>query len=108
MLTIRYADRPPIRVGTSVVGCGTRMTTGFLIAAALQNRSRTEEGEYIDVSLFDTAVLWMGYWITYYTGTGDVPAWGGQGFAGLTPSEVFEVADEEPFYLSTINNMLWK
>lgn len=84
------------------------MTAAFLIVAALQNRSQTGEGKYIDVSLFDTAVLWMGYWITYYTGTGDVPAWGGQGFAGITLSEVFEVTDEEPFYLSAINDMLWR
>jgi crotonobetainyl-CoA:carnitine CoA-transferase CaiB-like acyl-CoA transferase len=107
MSTIGYQDRPPVRIGASVIDYGTGTTAAMLVAAALHERSRTGEGEFIDVNLFEVAVSWMGYWIAHYTGTGEVPSRSGQGFAGLAPNEVFEAAEEKPFYLSVVNNRLY-
>lgn len=107
MSTIGYQDRPPVRIGASVIDYGTGTTAAMLVAAALHERSRTGEGEFIDVNLFEVAVSWMGYWIAHFTGTGEVPSRSGQGFAGLAPNEVFEAAEGEPFYLSVVNNRLY-
>lgn len=107
MSTIGYPDRPPVRIGASIIDCGTGMTAAFLVASALAHRSATGEGTRIDVSLFDVAVSWMGYWIANYSGTGELPQRSGQGFAGLAPNEVFQAAHEEPFYLAVLNNRLF-
>jgi crotonobetainyl-CoA:carnitine CoA-transferase CaiB-like acyl-CoA transferase len=108
MSTIGYSDRPPVRIGASVIDYGTGTTAAMLIAAALHQRSQTGKGEFIDVNLFEVAVSWMGYWIAHYTGTGEVPEPSGQGFAGLAPNEVFHADEDAPFYLSVVNNRLYE
>jgi crotonobetainyl-CoA:carnitine CoA-transferase CaiB-like acyl-CoA transferase len=108
MSTIGYPDRPPVRIGASVIDYGTGTTAAMLIAAALHKRAHTGQGEFIDVNLFEVAVSWMGYWIAHYTGTGEIPEPSGQGFAGLAPNEVFHAAEDKPFYLSVVNNRLYK
>lgn len=107
MSTIGYPDRPPVRIGASVIDYGTGTTAAMLIAAALHKRTTDGEGEFIDVNLFEVAVSWMGYWIAHYTGTGETPEPTGQGFAGLAPNEVFHAAEDEPFYLSVVNDRLY-
>lgn len=107
MSTIGYPDRPPVRIGASVIDCGTGTYAGFLVASALRERDKTGEGEYIDVNLYEVAVSWMAYWVANYTETGEVPERSGQGFAGLAPNEVFEAGDG-PFYMAVINDMFWQ
>jgi len=111
MSTIGYPDRPPVRIGSSVIDYCTGTTAAFGIAAALFERQRTGTGEYIDVSLFEVAVSWMGYWIAHYTGTGEAPERSGQGFAGLAPNEVFHTGNDADsdnlFYLAVVNDRLY-
>jgi crotonobetainyl-CoA:carnitine CoA-transferase CaiB-like acyl-CoA transferase len=108
MSTIGYQDRPPVRIGASVIDMGTGTLASFLITSALFNRKDTGEGQYFDVNLFEMAVAWMGYWIAYYTGTGETPTPSGQGFAGIAPNEVFDAGDGKPFYLAVVNDRFWK
>lgn len=95
-----YEDRPPVRIGTSAIDCGTGMTAACLVTAALRNRDRTGEGDYLDVSLFDTAISWMAYWIAYYTETGRKPERAGSSLHGKAPNGMFRVGDGEFVYLS--------
>jgi crotonobetainyl-CoA:carnitine CoA-transferase CaiB-like acyl-CoA transferase len=108
MSVIGYKDRPPVRIGASIIDYGTGTTAAFLLASALIEREQTGEGTELDISLFEVAVSWMGYWIAYYTSTGEVPERSGQGFAGLAPNEVFHAANDEPFYLSVVNDRLYE
>lgn len=108
MSTIGYKDRPPVRIGASVIDWGTGTTAAFLLASALLEREQTGAGEYIDVNLFEVATAWMGYWIAHYTGSGEIAERSGTGFAGLAPNEVFHAADDEPFYLSVVNDNFFK
>ncbi|MFB6134705.1 MAG: CaiB/BaiF CoA transferase family protein, partial [Halanaeroarchaeum sp.] len=108
MSTIGYPDRPPVRIGASVIDMGTGILSAFLVVSALVDRSDGAGGEYFDVSLFETAVSWMGYWIARYTDSGAVPDQSGQGFADIVPYEIFRAGDDEPFYLAVINDRLWK
>lgn len=103
-----YPDRPPVRVGASTIDCSTGMCAAFLVASALRNRERTGDGEYVDVSLFDTAIQWMAYWIAYSTGGNEPPERGGQGLAGIAPNEVIEAADGDPLYVSAINDQFFE
>lgn len=73
MSTIGYPDRPPVRMGTPVIDMGTASYAAFAIVTALRNRDRTGSGEYIDVSLYETAISWMSSWIANYVDTGEIP-----------------------------------
>lgn len=107
MSMIGYPDRPPVRIGASVIDMGTGTLSAFLVVSALLDRSNGGTGEYFDVSLFETAVSWMGYWIAQYTDTGNVPTQSGQGFGTIVPYEVFYAGDDKPFYLAVINDRIW-
>lgn len=107
MSTIGYPDRPPIRIGASVIDWGTGTTAAFTIVSALLNRELTGDGEYVDVNLFEVALAWMGYWIAHYSGTGEVVERTGQGFAGLAPNEVFRAGDDAAFYMCVVNDEMY-
>lgn len=95
-----FPDRPPVRIGTTILDWGTGSNAAFTIAAALANRERTGEGQYIDLSLYDTAVFWMGYWIAHYTLNGEVREREGTALEGIAPFDVYHDEDDEPFYLA--------
>lgn len=109
MSVIGYPDRPPVRIGASVTDCGTGANAAFMVMSALMERFRHGDGgEHIDISLFDTALSWMAYWIADYTGTGDVPERAGSGFAGLAPNSVYPAGDGELVYLCTVNDQQYE
>ena len=66
-------ERPGVRVGVSLVDQGTAMWAALGVLAALMERERTGEGRALDVSLYETAVAYMGYHVTGYLGSGRVP-----------------------------------
>jgi crotonobetainyl-CoA:carnitine CoA-transferase CaiB-like acyl-CoA transferase len=103
-----YADRPPVRIGTSAVDCATGANAAFLVSAALQERARTGEGRHVDVSLFDTAVSWMAYRIAEYTETGELPERAGTSIAGSAPNDLYYAADDEPLYVIAVNDRLFE
>lgn len=108
MSVIGYPDRPPTRIGASVIDCTTGANAAFMISAALMERGRTGTGEHIDISLFDVAVSWMSYWIGDYSGTGEVPTRAGSGFNGIAPNDIYYASKDEPFYLCAVNDRLYE
>jgi crotonobetainyl-CoA:carnitine CoA-transferase CaiB-like acyl-CoA transferase len=85
------ADRPGVRVGTSLVDQTTGMWAALGVLAALHAGG----GRTVDVSLFETAVALLPYHVTAYLATGDVPARHGTAFPLIAPYQVFRVADGE-------------
>jgi len=57
--------RQPVRVGTSIADMGAAMYGVMGVLIALRERERTGEGQRVDGPLFEAAVSWMGYWISY-------------------------------------------
>ncbi|MGH6953103.1 MAG: CaiB/BaiF CoA transferase family protein [Alphaproteobacteria bacterium] len=49
----------PLKVGPPVLDYGSGIMAAFAIASALYQRSRTDRGQHIDVSMFDSALLLM-------------------------------------------------
>ncbi|MBI1775294.1 MAG: CoA transferase [Proteobacteria bacterium] len=54
----------PMKVGASIVDYAAGMAAAFAIAAALQQRSRTGEGVWIDCAMLDAALMLMGTQVT--------------------------------------------
>lgn len=84
--------RPPVRTGYSVVDQGTGMWAANAILAALFRRERTGEGCCVEVSLFETAVAWMGIAAAHYQSSGEVPGRIGSGAASIVPYRAFATA----------------
>ena len=83
------AERPPVRVGTSIVDQGTGMWAALGIVTALYAGG----GRTVDVSLFETAVGLLPYQITAYLRSGAVPGRHGTAFALIAPYQVFHLSD---------------
>lgn len=99
--------RPHVRIGASVVDYGTGMFAAYGITLALLERQKTGRGQYIDVSLLDTAVTFMNYWYTYYYVTGEDPPRMGTGHLNAVPYQVFEASDR-PVFVGVSTNKFWE
>jgi crotonobetainyl-CoA:carnitine CoA-transferase CaiB-like acyl-CoA transferase len=91
-------DRPSIRTGTSPIDLLTGAHAAYGIMLALRVRDQTGAGQFIDTSLYDTAVHMISHYIGDYTGGGEVPGKSGPYFAFLAPYGMFQGRDRE-FYL---------
>jgi crotonobetainyl-CoA:carnitine CoA-transferase CaiB-like acyl-CoA transferase len=86
-------DRPPVRVGVSLVDQTTALWAALGILLALGERDRTGEGRTIDVSLYEAAVSLVAYHVIDYLRTGSVAGRHGTAFPLIAPYEAFETAD---------------
>lgn len=86
-------DRPPVKVGVSVLDYGAALYGAVGILAALAARDRTGEGQHVDVSLLDTTVAWFTVLAGTYWATGEVPAPLGSRSALFAPYQAFEASD---------------
>lgn len=88
-------DRPPVRVGVSLIDLGTGVWAALGVLAALHERERTGAGRTIDVSLYETAISLLSYQLVGFLGTGAVPGREGSAFAQIAPYQVFPTRDGE-------------
>lgn len=83
------ADRPGVRVGTSLVDLGTGTWAALGIVAALHAGG----GRTVDVSLFETALALLPYQVAAHLSTGEVAGRHGTAFPLIAPYEVFHARD---------------
>jgi crotonobetainyl-CoA:carnitine CoA-transferase CaiB-like acyl-CoA transferase len=88
-------DGRPLKVGLGIadVMCGMYATVGIL--AALRHRDRTGDGQYIDLSLYDTQVAWLVNAATNHLVSGKVPGRIGNRHPNIAPYQTFRTADGE-------------
>lgn len=86
-------DRPPVRVGPSMIDMGTGMWCAIGILAALNRRSETGRGCIIDASLYETSLGWMANAVTTIQATGASPGRQGTRARGMAPYEAYECTD---------------
>jgi len=85
--------RPPVRVTVSIIDIATAMWAVIGILAALQERSQTGRGGFIDTSLYETTLAWMTLPISTYLANGEVPKRYGSGVEWIVPYQAFAAAD---------------
>ncbi|MDA9530208.1 CaiB/BaiF CoA transferase family protein [Bradyrhizobium sp. CCBAU 25338] len=86
-------DRPPVRVGVSLVDMGSGMWAVIGMLAALVARSKGGEGRSVATSLYETGLAWMTVPLAGYAASGEVRKPYGSGTAEIAPYQAFEASD---------------
>ncbi len=86
-------DRPPVRVGVSLVDMGAGMWIVIGLLSALIGRAKTGEGSRISTSLFEAALAWMTTPLAAHAQSGEVRKPQGSGLAEIVPYQAFEARD---------------
>ncbi len=97
----------PVRSPISPIDqtAGLHALSGIL--AALVERGRTGKGTRLEVSLFETALAFMGYNFQIYWEKGVLPEKCGSGHESLVPYQAFAAADR-PLLIGVANDNLWR
>ena len=87
------ADGEPAKVGVAVADVMTGMYAATGILAALHHRTKTGEGQHIDLALVDTQMAWLINQGTNYLNSGVLPKRLGNEHPNIVPYQVFEASD---------------
>ncbi len=98
---------PMARSPFSPVDQGTGLYAVIGIMGALMQRRATGAGAKIEVSLFDTAMGFLGYMLQGYWQTGRDPVPAGSGHESLCPYQAFATQDG-PIILGIANDSMWR
>jgi crotonobetainyl-CoA:carnitine CoA-transferase CaiB-like acyl-CoA transferase len=90
----------------SVVDLGTGMASTIAILAALRERDRTGQGQYVEPALLRTATNLLNYQIAGYSMSGVLPQRHGSGHELLVPYRNFQCADGVVL-IAASNDRLW-
>lgn len=82
-------DRPPVRVGVSLIDIGTGVWAALAVVAALHEGG----GRTLDLSLYETALSLLPYQLTAVLAGEPVPERQGSAFPLIVPYQVFATAD---------------
>lgn len=86
-------NRPPVRVGVSMVDMGSGMWTVIGLLSALLNRTHTGGGAHVSTSLYETGLAWMTIPLAGYEAADDVRKPYGSGVAEIVPYQAYETAE---------------
>jgi crotonobetainyl-CoA:carnitine CoA-transferase CaiB-like acyl-CoA transferase len=87
------AEGDPFKVGVAIVDITAGMHAVIAILAALHRRTRTGEGEFIDIALFDAQLGWLANVASSYLVSGNPPARYGNAHSSIVPYQTFATAD---------------
>lgn len=96
-----------VRAGISLVDMTGAFHCVIGILASLYRRHLTGRGAYIEVSLFDSAVYYMGYWVSFHDLYGRDPEPLGSTHVFGAPYGLFRTADGY-IYLSIVSDKHWR
>lgn len=83
----------PLRVGFPVCDTVGGLNAAFAIMAAIYNRERTGEGQFIDIAMLDSIMPLMGWVVSNWMLAGQQPQLLGNDNFTAAPSGVFRTAD---------------
>ncbi len=98
---------PPVKVGVAWIDVLTGWTAVSGILAALHHRERTGNGQWIDLSLFDVALMSMVNQAQNWLATGDSPGRMGHAHPNIVPYQAFEGSNGW-FILATGNDTQYR
>ena len=107
IMTTGYEDRPS-RVGVSVTDLISSMYAAVGILTALYQREHTGEGQVIDISMFETAASWLGYFPHHYWHRGEEPKRYGLRHQYITPYGHYLASDGKYFGVAVASPADWE
>ena len=90
-----YADWPPMHVGISYGDPTGGLHGAFAVLAALWHRAATGEGQYIDLSQWETSIATLGEGVLEQSLTGTQPPRAGNRDPRMAPHGIFRCAGEQ-------------
>lgn len=96
------SDGPPMKVGVGIADVMCGMYASSAILAALHHRTKTGEGQHIDLALLDSQVSWLVNEGLNYLTSGNVPSRLGNEHANIVPYKVMPAADG--FFILAVGN----
>jgi formyl-CoA transferase len=100
------ADGPPVRSPTFLADDLAGVHAALAVLAALHHRSRTGEGQHLDVALLDSLLFQSDGFLTVGAMGGDYPRMGNE-FCFACPANVYEAKDGRVF-LGVLLDTHWK
>lgn len=107
MSTTGHEGGPPVRVGASCIDLSTGFVAYGGIVTALLNRFRGAGGDWVRVSLLETAVSLLGYHAVAWLQAGLLPTREGSGVQYLVPYQAFRCKDAHLLAGAT-NDAAWR
>ncbi len=107
IMTTGFEDRPA-RVGVSVTDLISSMYAAVGILTALYQRTQTGEGQVVDISMFETAASWLGYFPHHYWHRGEEPKRYGLRHQYITPYGHYLASDGKYFGLAVASPADWE
>jgi formyl-CoA transferase len=86
-------DAPPVKVGVPIADLSCALYATIAVLAALRARDRDGRGQFIDVSLLESAVSFGVWEAGRYFATGDVPKPSGSAHQAIAPYQAVRSAD---------------
>ena len=97
----------PQKAGVAIADVLTGMYASVAILAALNYRSVSGQGQYIDMALLDCIVALGGNQVTGYFASGKIPQRYGNAHASLVPYQVFDTVDGQ-MVVAVGNDVQWQ
>ena len=98
-------DRPPVRVGPSIIDQGAGMWCVIGILSALLGRNDGKQGCRVDTSLFETGLSWMTVPIANAVASGKEPRKSGSETPMLVPYRAYKALDRHVVIAAGNNNL---
>jgi crotonobetainyl-CoA:carnitine CoA-transferase CaiB-like acyl-CoA transferase len=105
--TTGYSDKPA-KAGLAIVDIAAGMYSAVGILLALYQREKTGRGQFIDVSMLDSIVSWLGYFPHHYWHAGEEPARVGMRHHYVTPYGPYLAGDGEYVNLAVASASDWE
>ncbi|TLZ73736.1 MAG: CoA transferase [Methanobacteriota archaeon] len=101
-------DRRPAIPGVPIADLAAGFNAALAILAALRTRDATGRGEFIDVAIYDTAVVLMVLGLARYLATGEEPVAGETLLTGVFPFyNLYETKDGRWLAVATVEPKFW-
>jgi len=99
-------DGGPNKAGIPIADLAAGMFAAYAVAAALYERSRSGQGQFVDTSMLGGQVALLSYQAGAYFATGRPPGRAGNRHSQIAPYETFATADGHA-NLAVANDALW-
>ncbi len=102
-----FDDQEGVRTGPAVMDISTGMMAAVAVLGAIVARQRSGKGQQVEVALYDTATLMLGFHAMNYLATGKNPTRFGNRSIDSVPTGVFNAADGA-LYIACANDRTYR